>query len=561
MKHYIMALAALSLSNTVAAQTDFPVERFRLSSDRAGILDVESADVAPHKSYDFALWGGYADDPLTVYRTVNGNRERVGDLVSHRVGAGIMGAFSLWDRIQLGIEIPLILSQGQDLAAGIGGGVDKIGLGDIRLYPKLQLLRSEKHKVDLSVMVGITLPTGTSSDFFGDKGLTFIPELLISKPFGDMTETGLQKYRIGFNVGYRARKNKQLVNLSVQDELYLKAGIGVFVTDTVEVDGTFTYATHAAAPFGDFNGNHAEAKLGASWHINKFVLFAAGGVGLAQGFGTPDWRALVGIRFGDRKASNDRDRDGIIDSEDRCPDVKGPRSNEGCPAEPGDIDGDGIMDADDKCPKKPEDVDTYEDDDGCPDPDNDKDTVLDVDDSCPLVPGKVSAQGCPDRDGDTVVDNKDNCPDEPGKVEYMGCNDEQFVRITDGGLEIIGKVHFKTNKATIRKKSYALLNNVARVLQNHPEITGVTVEGHTDSRGSEESNLSLSQRRAESVRRYLIGKGVSESLLTAKGYGETNPIESNDTNEGRSANRRVEFRLEGAEIQRNNNGPSSDTFD
>ena len=117
----------------------------------------------------------------------------------------------------------------------------------------------------------------------------------------------------------------------------------------------------------------------------------------------------------------------------------------------------------------------------------------------------------------------------------------------------------KTNKAIIQPRSFPLLNAVANIIRNHPELPKVTVEGHTDDRGNDAYNQDLSQRRAESVRRYLIGKGIPGDRLDAKGYGESRPIMPNDTNEHRSANRRVEFKI--GDIASANTGPTHDTMD
>ena len=173
--------------------------------------------------------------------------------------------------------------------------------------------------------------------------------------------------------------------------------------------------------------------------------------------------------------------------------------------------------------------------------------------------------GCPDpdRDADTVVDRFDNCPDEPGLVEHAGCNAKQSVKLVAGGIELLDRVYFKTDRARVRHRSHAMLREVAGVLNNHPEILRVRVEGHTDSRGDDESNIRLSQRRAEAVVAFLIKSGVDAERLEAVGFGELRPIASNDTNEGRSTNRRVELVIVGdrRNIRDQNSGPTEDTFD
>jgi outer membrane protein OmpA-like peptidoglycan-associated protein len=208
-----------------------------------------------------------------------------------------------------------------------------------------------------------------------------------------------------------------------------------------------------------------------------------------------------------------------------------------------DSDLDGILDTVDDCPRVAEDLDGFEDTDGCPDVDNDGDRVADSDDACPLEPGPAATGGCPirDRDGDGVRDAIDNCPDEAGAPDNQGCVRKQLVVLSETEIAVLQKVLFKTNEARIRLRSYPLLRNVAEVLENHPEIEAIRVEGHTDSEGSSESNLDLSRRRAETVREFLVAQGVDSDRLQALGFGEDRPIGDNETAEGRAENRRVEF--------------------
>ena len=177
--------------------------------------------------------------------------------------------------------------------------------------------------------------------------------------------------------------------------------------------------------------------------------------------------------------------------------------------------------------------------------------------------GDQANKGCPpDRDGDGVPDAKDNCPDEPGDKANQGCKKKQLAKISDKGIEIIGKVFFKTNSDQLQPRSFPLLDNVASVLNKHPEIKSIQVEGHTDIRGPLEYNLGLSLRRAESVVRYLVKHGVKAARLTAVGFGPKRPIKTNDTKEGRAANRRVEFNFpDNKAIKKDNTGPDASTID
>ncbi|HEX2573536.1 MAG TPA: OmpA family protein [Polyangia bacterium] len=240
----------------------------------------------------------------------------------------------------------------------------------------------------------------------------------------------------------------------------------------------------------------------------------------------------------------DVDHDGIEDNVDKCPDdpedKDGFEDQDGCP-DP-DNDQDGILDRQDKCPNAAEDKDGFEDQDGCPDPDNDRDGIADGDDKCPDEAGPMENQGCPDRDrdGDTVVDRLDRCPDAPGPAENQGCPQYKLINVTKEKIELKEKIHFQTAKAVIQRDSFGLLNEIADVLKKRPEIQ-VRIEGHTDSRAKRKYNLRLSQARATAVKRYLVGRGIDAKRMEAVGYGPDRPIGDNRSAIGRENNRRVEF--------------------
>lgn len=214
--------------------------------------------------------------------------------------------------------------------------------------------------------------------------------------------------------------------------------------------------------------------------------------------------------------STDRDGDGILDDIDQCPDVAedldGFEDEDGCPDF--DNDGDGIADNVDECPNDPEDLDGFQDQDGCPDTDNDKDGILDQDDNCPNNPETVN--GYKDQDG---------CPDEKPKEIKQAL--------------ILRGVNFKTASAELLEESYYVLEKVYNSLEAYPHVR-VEIAGHTDSRGSDSYNLALSYDRAKAVMRYLVMRGIAADRLIARGYGETQPRMPNDTEEGRYENRRVE---------------------
>ncbi|MCY1018382.1 OmpA family protein [Pyxidicoccus sp. MSG2] len=237
----------------------------------------------------------------------------------------------------------------------------------------------------------------------------------------------------------------------------------------------------------------------------------------------------------------DGDGDGVEDARDSCPRVVGVLERQGCPVE--DLDRDGLEGAADRCPEEAGPAVR----DGCPEDDADHDGVPDESDACPEQEGFASLRGCPERDadGDSVADHRDNCPRERGAADNQGCpsKQKQLVLIRQDRLELRERLVFDSGTATLQPRSFPLLDNVARVLLAHPELTPVVVASHTDNRGDPDVSRALSQSRAEAVRAYLVAQGVPADRLDAQGHGADRPIASNETSQGREANRRVELLL------------------
>lgn len=232
----------------------------------------------------------------------------------------------------------------------------------------------------------------------------------------------------------------------------------------------------------------------------------------------------------------DADQDGVCDAEDQCPNQAGYAMTRGCP----DQDADDTADQDDACPDTPGKPLLQ----GCPDQDNDN--IADHEDDCPQIAGPAALKGCPDSDGDGLADPKDQCPDQPGSIANQGCPEQPSnleEEIAPEEAEILEKashVQFETGKAIIRTLSYPLLNEVVRLMQNHPNGS-LTLIGHTDNTGNPADNLLLSKQRADAVKDYFISQGIDAQRISTGGKGDTQPIQPNSTEEGRQANRRVQM--------------------
>jgi OmpA-OmpF porin, OOP family len=229
----------------------------------------------------------------------------------------------------------------------------------------------------------------------------------------------------------------------------------------------------------------------------------------------------------------DKDNDGVGDAQDRCPDQTGTIALKGCP----DADGDGVADLDDKCANTKR--GTMVDASGCA-KDSDADGVMDDMDRCPDVAGVMGLKGCPDADGDGVADLDDKCPNAKGTPENKGCPEitkADIVRITYIG----SKIFFENNSDKLKVASLSQLDELSKILNKYDGAT-LTIEGHTDSVGADDFNMTLSQKRSDSVKLYLIGKGIADTRLIGIGYGESKPVADNKTTLGKAKNRRVELK-------------------
>jgi len=307
-------------------------------------------------------------------------------------------------------------------------------------------------------------------------------------------------------------------------------------------------------------GNDLDAEahfgLGLKGYVTKNLALRLEGRGnLTQGYGADKrvvhWEGLLGAsvvlgRPEPPPPPPDSDGDGVNDEHDRCPQLAGVPPL-GCPPPPPDEDGDGIPDAEDRCPGVAGIASSEPEKNGCPPPppDSDGDGVPDAQDKCPTVVGD-GPDGClQDSDGDGIPNRDDKCPDQAetdnGFEDDDGCPDEvpQEVKRFTGTIKGIA---FESGKANIRPQSFPTLDAAARVLAEYQALR-VEISGHTDSTGTPEGNLTLSKERAEAVKMYLAGRGIAEDRIETRGAGQTEPIADNATKDGRSQNRRTEFKL------------------
>jgi len=485
------------------------------------------------------------------------------------------------DESEVALQVPLILHGGYTVEgvarfdvlmplyalsdAPLNGFVGPAA-GDLRLQATIPVFDNEA--VQIGVVPRIELPTG-SQDAVVTEG--FAGTLLASLG-GDTDTAGWV-----INAGPTLAASSQLEPGSPSTGSSVRGVFGAWwhASTTTRIGAELDLATALArADDADQANRTGAAHLFAQEVMTNGVGITAGvGTGLIAGIGTPDAHGYLSISYA--QLTRDSDGDGLLDNVDSCPsepeDFDGFADDDGCPEL--DNDGDGILDVADQCPMVPEDMDGWKDDDGCPEADNDDDGVLDPDDRCPFVAGTAELMGCPDTDGDGLGDGEDVCPTEPGPKETQGCPDRdgdlvpdmrdkcpdeprpadedpatsdgcpKIAYVEDGQVTITEKVEFDTGKATLKPVSERILQAVADVVTSTPGILRLEVQGHTDNVGSASSNQKLSEARADAVRTWLIEHGVPGRKLSAKGYGEGDPIDSNRTAGGREANRRVQFKI------------------
>ena len=596
----VPALLLLLLSSPALAAEDGTVdfELFRPHADTTGYFSVPSASTLRHLQLGVSLWAGYENDPVVL--EIDGERvgpqgkasgERGDALVDGRVQSRLAMAMGIGSFTSLAIDLPVTLTQQgtepSSLNTGSPTALQGAGLNDMVVTPKFVALNPKDFPIGMALSLPVSLPTGAKQSFLSDGGFGVTPSAVIEVA-DDSVQDRAHGLRAALTVGYAVRAQDRVRDATLGNAFEYGVAGGWRPADPFELVAEF----HGKVGGSRAAQAPAEALLGARFYAGDMVTVnLGGGTGIIGGVGAPDWRAFFGLTVAPDFDPNakDSDNDGINDGSDACVDVPEDRDdyqdNDGCPDLDNDVDR--IPDEKDQCPNDAEDADGFQDNDGCPDVDNDSDGVPDVSDRCPneaeTTNGYQDDDGCPDsrprgdQDNDRIPDDVDRCPADPedfdGYQDDDGCPDpdndsdgipdvndrcrdaaetingvddedgcpESRVQVDSQSIKISERIYFDTGKNTIQQRSFDLIDEIAGVLVAHPEIKRVRIEGHTDNVGPDNNNLKLSGARAEAVRDYLVRKGVAAGRLDARGFGEMYPIESNDTESGRAANRRVEF--------------------
>jgi outer membrane protein OmpA-like peptidoglycan-associated protein len=514
-------VAALGTTNSARAEAPAAgaLDRFDPAPAGDAFFSLPSADVEGRLRVTAAAHVELAYEPLVLRAGTNPPLAWVKDQAFLHLQASI----EVLKRLKLDLDVPALLAEGgttgslNDVQVTAPGGAH---VGDLRIGLRTALLHQSGLVPAAGIGLSVWAPTGSASSFAGAGVARLQPSIVV----------GAEYTHLVWGASAGARFQPSDADAVVGSQVIGNAGVAARFVGLMlgpEVTYGVTLGDQRAALLSHVAGSNGELWLAARYRIDappgasnavpRVVLGLAGGPGLGRGPGTPAFRVIAGL-----SASFD-----VISPDEPAAEV----ATSANAAKPRAAPSDGDLD---EAPRAA--------------PDRDRDGIPDADDACPDVPGVASddpkKNGCPaDADGDGIPDDKDACPNENGPPnadpKKNGC--PTSVRVEGTQIVILQQVNFDTGKATIKQDSFDLLGQVAAVLEQHAEIARLAVDGHTDDRGGDGPNKVLSERRALAVVHWLVEHGVDARRLEARGFGQRRPVASNKTDAGRAQNRRVEF--------------------
>ncbi|WP_437679231.1 OmpA family protein [Sorangium sp. So ce131] len=538
----LVASASVLVSKPAAAQRATPLDRLAPAPAGDVFLSVPSAGVTGELRPAGGLVFSYSHQPLTV----RGTSPSLGSVawVERQVVLHALASVELMRRFKLDLDAPFVLDQG-----GASGSVGSLrleapsgaALGDLQAGARVSLVPQEGLRPAAAIGLSVWVPTGDDAAFSGAGSVRYAPRVIV----------GAEHPVFRWSATAGGRFQEASAASLTGSEVFVAAGAGVR-RGPLQLGSELSLwaAVDDAMALGGPRRAGAELLLTARWSLGPLTFDAGAGPGLGRLPGVPKARffAAIGVAADvvpAARAAPPATPAGL------SPALEERRRVPSKPVIPvADLDGDSVPDAEDVCPRVVGEASPPAGGRrGCP-ADRDDDKIYDIDDRCPDVPGESSAvaekNGCPaDTDGDGVPNAADACPYERGRPSEdratHGC--PFAVRIEGSQIVILQQVQFALGRAEIEPESFELLSEVAAVLQEHPEIARVAVDGHTDNSGTDRANLSLSQRRALAVVAWLTAHGIDARRLEARGFGARRPIADNRAAEGRARNRRVEFQI------------------
>lgn len=493
------------------------LQRFRPAPGPADYLTVFSSGVAPHLQLNLGTFFNYGDDPLRL----GTSDTPLARTVAFQSQLDVMAAIGIADQFEVGLLVPWTIRQRGDVLTPLlpsgqsRDGLNATGLNDWRVTGKFQLLSLGEFPVGLAMVAGLSLPVGRRDSLTSDEGLG--AEALVVGEYV-IRET----IRTSANLGFRYRPGQRILRTNVlgNEVTWGLAAHIPFLNENLDLIAELAGAVgveRKPAPLEGITRGEVPVELKGALRYRIFEDFlfqdwamtGGFGVGVNNGVGTPDWRFFLG--FSGQWVTG------------------------------------GWWAVDYRRPNFRAEIDPCE---------------LDRDQRGRRLRLSFEEPDCPERERIAVTSDEDRIalleelPDpslrpppppppvpEPEPVVEPEPGPEDRALLRQGAIIITEAVNFGVGSADILDESYGVLDDVARILQNYPDILLIRVEGHTDSVGNAQNNLRLSEARAASVRQYLIDRGIEPGRIESIGYGQTRPVADNSTNEGRAENRRVEFNI------------------
>lgn len=566
MRHGLCAAANLALvlgfaSSTMAQHegSGFALNRFDPAERGSDWFVLDSLDLRGNKRHAIGDTTEFAYKPLVLYSS---DGSETGPLVKVQAFTHLGASLVMWNRVRFGLNFPVLFWQNGEKGA-IGTTTyessNQATIGDIRVGGDVRLWGNYGDAVTGAAGLQVFVPSGDRASYTGDAKVRLVPRVMVAGDAGAFAYAA----KLGLNI---RPQDEAFANTPMGSEIGFGLAAGMRALDKTLLIGPELYGSTGVTASDAFLKKRTtplELLVGVHYRLMSELNIGLGlGPGLSRGFGSPLFRAVASIEWHPRFEAPppppppDRDRDGIVDVDDACPDVPGVRTEDrrtdGCPPPPPDRDNDGVIDVHDACPDVRGAATQETATNGCPPPppDRDNDGVVDADDACPDASGVATQDpkmnGCPppppDRDTDGVLDPEDACPDLAGPKDpdpkKNGC---PAARVEGGQIKITQQIKFALASAKILPESDPILTAVQQILEQHPEITKVSVEGHTDNQGKAAANLELSKQRAAAVAAWLVKHGIDKKRLVSVGFGQQRPIDSNESEPGRQNNGRVEF--------------------
>ncbi|MFN0247210.1 MAG: choice-of-anchor D domain-containing protein [Kofleriaceae bacterium] len=545
----VLAFAPALVHAQAPAQTfDLDLSLFDPTPSTTGTtLQVQSAAVGKNGEWVASALLANATNPLIIRYADTEHTS-----ITRRTMIEIGGAYAFLDRFEAGLRMPLYnqTGDGPDVGVPSPSGTAR---GDLVAHVRAQLVRTTgPTELVAGASLAVTFPTASEAQYAG-----------VDMPSGrvlgllTLTPNAMDKrLTLTVNAGGVVRSKSELQNIRQGSGIAFGGAASVRAIDGLwffgEVYGEMLPSSEVPSVMAS-----AGALISAEWLGGvtyrpdpRININLGAGRGLVSGLGTPDFRAVLAVSVTPGRemevkpieppkppvVEKDTDGDGILDGADACKDdgedMDGFQDGDGCPDT--DNDSDGFLDSDDKCKTDAEDMDEFQDDDGCPDLDNDGDGVVDTADKCPLVAedkdGAQDDDGCPDtdNDGDGFADAVDKCPDQAetinGNADDDGCPDpgDSAIALTPSAVELLETIDFKG--AELKPIASRVLGQVAATLKAHPEIVRIKIIVHVNPEGKDAKEKATTEERAMAIREWLIKAGISPDRVSGAGLGGTKPL-------------------------------------